>query len=331
MAVTAIKDFKIKEAYTKLVEKALFSYLWEGIYKPMFQIMSIKPPKAINSISTIITAIRNGSIIYENGLFIAKKKFTIAQYVELEKWGAKWDSRAKGYRLPEDKLPDNIKVTIAEAKINAQMKIDALVEFLNEVEKNMPYIVDSMIFDDEVKTILDDAGNEIKKNTKHLAVIEPKLTEQQKNEIAQTYTENVRGYAIKDFANERIPEMRQKIQELVLKGYRTDKVQELLEKEYGFMAKKAKFLAQNETAIMLAEYKKVTYQEMGFHKFMWSTILDGRERERHKELNGKIFSYDDPPFVDAGKTRKGLPGEDYNCRCEAIPISETHYLNRKKK
>ncbi len=41
------------------------------------------------------------------------------------------------------------------------------------------------------------------------------------------------------------------------------------------MSRKAKFLAQNETTIMLAEYKKVTYQEMGFDKFIWRTITDG--------------------------------------------------------
>lgn len=330
MALTAIKDFKIKEAYTKVVEKALFSYLWDGIYKPMFEIMNIKPVKASNSFSIIVDALREGKILYADGEFIAKTKFNNAQSRQLIKWGAVWNNRTKTYFLPESKLPDDLKIYIAESKRIQKDQINLLKTFLEEVEKNFPYIVDSMIFDTEVKTILDDAANEIKKNTKHIAVIEPKLSKEQKNEIARTYTENVRGYAIKDFANERIPQMRQKIQELVLKGYRADKIQELLQKEYGFMAKKAKFLAQNETAIMLAEYKKVTYQEMGFDKFQWSTILDGRERELHKQLNGTIWSYNDPPVIDERTGQKGLPGQTYNCRCEAIPISETHYLNAKK-
>lgn len=187
-------------------------------------------------------------------------------------------------------------------------------------------MIDSMVFDNEVITILDDAGNEVKKNVKHLNVIEPELSIEQKREIARTYTNNLKDYVIKDFAHERIPEMRKKIQELVLQGYRPDKVQELLEKEYGIASRKAKFLAQNETSIMLAEYKKVTYKEMGFDKFIWKTIIDGRERDRHKELDGKIFSYDNPSYVDAGKTRTGLPGEDFNCRCTAIPFREGNLL-----
>lgn len=334
MAISTIKDFKIKEAYTKLIEKALFSYLWEGIYKPMFEIMDIKPIKASNSLNVIIEALRDGKITYADGGFKAKDKFTNAQSLQLQKWGAVWDKHTKMYRLPESKLPDELRVTLAEAQINAENQIKLLQGYLEQVEYNIPYIVESMVFDNEVKTILDDAGNEVKKNVKHLNVIEPELSEQQKAEIAHTYTENVRGYVIKDFADERIPEMRRKIQELVLKGYRQDKVQEFLEKEYGIMSRKAKFLAQNETAIMLAEYKKVTYKEMGFDKFIWRTIIDGRERDLHKALNGTVWRYDDPPVIDERTGQKGLPGQTYNCRCEQIPYHDDspfgHDINNKK-
>lgn len=322
MAITAIKDFKIKEAYTKLIEKALFSYLWEGIYKPMFEIMDTKPVKAQNSLNIIIEALREGKIIYVDGGFKAKTKFTNTQSSQLVKWGAVWDKREKMYRLPESKLPDELRVTLAEVQINAENQIKLLQGYIEQVELNMPYIVESMVFDNEVKTILADAGNEVKKNVKHLNVIEPELSEQQKNEIAKAYTENVRGYVIIDFAQERIPEMRRKIQELVLKGYRQDKIQNLLEKEYRIMSRKAKFLAQNETTIMLAEYKKVTYQEMGFDKFIWRTITDGRERELHKQLNGTVWRYDNPPIIDERTGNRGLPGQTYNCRCEAIPYMD---------
>lgn len=322
MAITAIKDFKIKEAYTKLIEKALWSYLWEGIYKPMFEIMNVKPIVVKNSLDVVVEALREGKIIYVDGGFKAKTKFTNAQSSQLVKWGAKWDKHQKMYRLPESMLPDSLRVYIAESRIQQQEQIKLLQGYLEQVEYNFPYIIESMVFDTEVKTILDDAGNEVKKNIKHINVIEPELSEEQTNEIAGTYTENMKGYVIKDFAQERIPEMRRKIQELVLKGYRTDKVQELLQKEYGIAARKAKFLAQNETAIMLSEYKKVTYKEMGFNKFIWRTITDGRERELHKQLNGTVWSYDNPPVIDERTGNRGLPGQSYNCRCMQIPYMD---------
>lgn len=322
MTITAIKDFKIKQAYTKLIENALWSYLWEGIYKPMFEIMGVKPIKASNSLNVIAEALRDGKISYYDGGFRAKDRFTNSQSLQLQKWGAVWDRREKMYRLPKDRLPDEIRVTLAEVQINAERQIKLLKGYIEQVEANIPYIVESMVFDNEVKTILDDAGNEVKQNIKHLNIIEPELSEEQKAEIARTYTNNMRQYTIKDFAQERIPQMREKIQELVLKGYRTDKVQELLQKEYGIASRKAKFLAQNETSIMLAEYKKVTYKEMGFNKFQWKTITDGRERELHKKLNNTVWRYDDPPIIDERTGNRGLPGETYNCRCEAIPFMD---------
>ena len=116
--------------------------------------------------------------------------------------------------------------------------------------------------------------------------------------------------------------MRQKVQELVLKGYRLDAVEKMLQREYNIAANKAEFLARNETGIMLAEYKRVTYQEMGFDKFIWKTITDGRERELHRKLNGKIFRYDNPPVIDERTGQRGLPQEAYNCRCDAIPYRD---------
>ena len=49
--------------------------------------------------------------------------------------------------------------------------------------------------------------------------------------------------------------------------------------------------------IVMNEIKKLIVEE-GFEEFKWITNIDGRERELHKELNGKIFRFDDPPIID---------------------------------
>ena len=194
MSPTVIKDFKIKQSYTRLVQRALFSYLREGIYKPMFEILDIKPDKAGNSIDTITEALKSGQIYYADGGFRAKTRFTAAQSRELLAWGAKYDSRQKAYKIDYNQIPDTVRVALAQSEIRAQDTIRQLEEFLKEVEANIPYIVESMVFNEEVVTILDDAGNEVKKNVKHLNVIEPELSEAQKQEIARSYTNNMRFY-----------------------------------------------------------------------------------------------------------------------------------------
>ena len=127
-------------------------------------------------------------------------------------------------------------------------------------------------------------------------------------------------FYISKWAYERIPEMRQKVHNAVLNGYREDQVSKMLQTEYGIMERKAKFLAQNETSIMIAELKKATYTQMGFEEFIWNTILDSRERPLHRQLHGKIFRFDNPPVIDERTGQKGLPGQTYNCRCGLTPI-----------
>lgn len=323
---TTFKDFEIKESYARLIQRALWSYLWEGIYKPMFEIMAIKPTiKAKNSMEgekEIIKALNDGKINYIEGVgFKAKDKFSNRISLILETWGAKFDKWERVYRISREDIPTDVLQAVAQNKILQEQKIKEIEKYLDEVIKNIPYQIDSMAFNKEVVTILDEAGRQVKKNVRSINLIVPELTEEQKEEIAREYTNNMKFY-IKDWEEKKIPEMRAKVQQLTLAGYRADTVADLIEKEYNIGKNKAKFLAQNETSIMLAEYKKVTYQEMGFDKFVWRTIIDGKERKLHEKLNGTTWKWNDPPVIDERTLQKGLPGETYNCRCQAQPYTD---------
>ena len=294
--------------------------MWDMIYKHLFKILDIKPNiKAKNDSDVIIDALNKGDIFYVDNGFKAKRSFSNAISQELIKLGAKYNKFTHIFEISKNLLSDEILRTISDNILRAQTKLNTINSFLADIELNLAQIIDTMIFDEEVVTILDDVHGQIQKNVKRINVIEPELTEEQKQQIASDYTYNMKYY-IKNWVAERIPEMRQKVQRAVLEGYREDQVQEMLQKEYGVGKRKAKFLAQNETSIMLAELKKATYTDMGFTEFIWQTILDGRERILHKQLHGKIFSFDDPPVIDERTGQKGLPGQTYNCRCGLIPI-----------
>ena len=47
-------------------------------------------------------------------------------------------------------------------------------------------------------------------------------------------------------------------------------------------------------------------------QYVWRTERDARVRRSHRMNDGRVFSWDDEPAT-------GHPGEDYNCRCEAVP------------
>ena len=319
-----IKDFKHLEIYTKIIKDKLISELWEMIYKPMFKILDLK---AKNEDNLIIEALDKGLIFYENGGFKLREKIPNRVSQALIKLGAHYDRWEKSYKIAIEDLPKEIWESIKLSIQNAQKKLAHINEFLQYVEMNLDQIVESMLFHDEIITVLDDVGNKIQKNVQRVNIIDFEFTQQQKEEIARNYTSNIHLY-IKDWVAKKIPEMRQKVQQAVLEGYREIDVQKMLENEYGIAERKAKFLAQNETSIMLAQIKKVHYSAMGFDSFMWHTILDARERPLHRMLNGKIFRFDDPPVIDERTGQKGLPGETYNCRCDLTPImSDSAFYN----
>lgn len=58
---------------------------------------------------------------------------------------------------------------------------------------------------------------------------------------------------------------------------------------------------------------------VGITRYQWTTTNDDRVRDSHRELDGKIFSWDSPPLVD-GEYKH--PGEPIQCRCIADPVIE---------
>lgn len=318
----AAKDFEIKEAYFNLIRKKFLKYLRDGLYQPIYNIAGEKI-KAINTLSdeeVIINALKKGTIYYDGKGFVAKNKFSNKIASILQKWGAKYNKYKKSYILGLSNIPNSISVAMTESKLKQESMLQAIDDYLSNIQNNLDAFVENMIFNNEVVKILDDAGNELRKNVRHVNVIEVELSEAQKEDIATNYTNNMQFY-IKNWAQERIPEMRERVRRLVLEGARPTAVEELLQKEYRIGANKARFLARNETSIVLSEIKKVQYQEMGSIGFIWNTILDNRERELHRELNGKFFRWDDLPVID-DKGTKGLPGQTYNCRCNLRPVFE---------
>lgn len=94
-------------------------------------------------------------------------------------------------------------------------------------------------------------------------------------------------------------------------------IREQLEEEVGISKNKAQFIAVDQAGTILGQMTAQRHQQIGIDKFKWLTSHDERVRDSHKALGNEVFSYDDPPTVN---DRIVLPGEDYRCRCVAIPV-----------
>lgn len=116
------------------------------------------------------------------------------------------------------------------------------------------------------------------------------------------------------------PEYHQKILDAVYKNWADGMGQESLfdmVMNMGDVAEsRAQLIARDQTSKMNSSFTKARQESVGITKYVWQTSGDERVREEHAALDGEIFSWDSPPDV-------GNPGDDYQCRCIALPVIET--------
>ena len=162
--------------------------------------------------------------------------------------------------------------------------------------------------------------NDFTKTVSDVIGIKVETTATQREIIARDFSNNLKLY-IKDFIDEQIPILRQDVEKAVFSGIRARELQDIIISRYGVSQSKAKFLAKQEISLLTSKYKTAKYQEVGLKKYKWS-ISNVRTRPDHRALNGKVFSFDDPPITNRETGAKNNPGEDYGCNCVAIPIVE---------
>lgn len=109
------------------------------------------------------------------------------------------------------------------------------------------------------------------------------------------------------------------VEVIINHGTRTGKslkdIQQDIQYRLDVTERRARLIARDQTGKVFGQITERRHRDMGVRKFKWSTSKDERVRESHKKLDGKIFDYDNPPAV-------GLPGDDFQCRCLAIPVFE---------
>lgn len=133
---------------------------------------------------------------------------------------------------------------------------------------------------------------------------------------------------IKSIPNETLGEM----QQIILNGYRQGasitQITKQIQEQYKLSRRKAQLLARDQVSTLNSQITKMQQEDAGCKKYRWSDSRDSRVRDCHRSLNGKVFSWDDPPEMwydtkSRGRVYTGRrchPGEDYCCRCVAIPV-----------
>jgi SPP1 gp7 family putative phage head morphogenesis protein len=116
-----------------------------------------------------------------------------------------------------------------------------------------------------------------------------------------------------------IDQVRTVLEDSENEGLRVEDLAKLLAERADVSASRAELIARDQTLKLNSQLSGARMQNAGITSYTWSTSKDERVRPMHAELEGQEFKFGDPPVTnEAGDTNE--PGQDYQCRCLALPV-----------
>lgn len=314
MKTKELRPIRERPEYYEAIERELDLIFRREIYVPLMRELNAPAKELRNAMDDLLRAISSGQIVYRAGRY--EGSFDAAVSRELKALGAVWSKGA--WKLSPSKITPDMRVAAQASESRAQRMAEKIAKRISRIvpEKIAESAKLEKLFDRTVFQVNKDFNETLKSLS-----IKSNLSPQQAQEIARDYTNNMKLY-IKDWAEKEIVELRTKMESHAKSGSRYEDMVKTIKESYGVSQNKAKFLARQETSLLMTKFKEVRYKAAGINQYKWRCVVGSPlhpVRPMHKALDGKIFSWDDPPVVDEKGDRKH-PGQDYNCRCTSIPI-----------
>lgn len=296
------------------IERRIRDLFRREIYVPLMRAFSDKTIR--NSKPGLVDALRNGRVTFNRGTFSGKFSSVISH--DLRRLGARFNRSDSTYQIAFADLPPDVKAVISatESRFTAKVRtIDSLLAQISPDALAEKLKVENL-FDRAIYKVDKDFNRSVKNIT-----VAPELTGHARSRLAREWSENMQLW-VKDFTEKEITELRGKIKESTFAGNRYGAAIRAIEDSYGVTARKAKFLARQETMLMMTKLKQTRYQSAGVEFYRWGCVSGTAlhpVRPLHKKNKDKVFRWDNPPTVDEQGNHKN-PGQDYNCRCFARPL-----------
>lgn len=304
---------RLKNEYYDPIEAIINALFAKIIYIPLgAALKELEAGELQNANDPVVEAIRRGRVYEEGGVF--KGTFNAAISKQFKKLGARYSNLKKGWVFSA--VPAPIQMVIAAVQDRYKKILNALLITIDEM-KIEPTVAKSPLAS-AYDGVIGAMNNDFERTVQGITIA-PKLTAAMRQIIAHDWAKNLELYIV-DWAAKNILELRQKVQQNVMQGYRADSLVKMIQTNYQVSKTKAKFLARQETSLLMSKIREERYKSIGSDQYKWSGAMDERERPDHKALQGKVFSWGSPPITNRETGARNNPGEDFGCRCVAIPI-----------
>lgn len=207
-----------------------------------------------------------------------------------------------------DNLPNN--------KINARTKrlTNQLDTWNKNVVGNNIRLVDKI---EKIKSIpIDQASPLLRKHLTNYSTTNSELIKQVIRESGRKVSAKIKSKIQNDIADI--------TSGAITKGQSLRTVSKTIRETTDVVKKKAKFWARDQLGKTYGKLTETRQLDAGFPGYDWLDSGDRRVRETHSNKNGEFFRWDSPP-ADTGH-----PGEDFQCRCDAIPSYGTKPILTKR-
>ena len=139
---------------------------------------------------------------------------------------------------------------------------------------------------------------------------------------------------IKTIPHDTLSKMRDIVYDGYVSGKTTTDMMKDIRRVYRVSKRRALFIARDQIAKLNGQIQRAQQKDAGIEEYIWSTVEDERVRNCHRALNGKKFSWDDPPEMWY-ESKRGIvmtgrhchPGQDFQCRCIGRPVFKRDALN----
>lgn len=331
MRVKELRNVREDQKYTDAIEARIRKLIRDEIYLPLLADLDLSPQTLKNSQDDLAEAIRFGRITFQHGKLLGK--FNAKTSKAIRELGGTWDRSIKGYRITLERLPETLRQVIATSDARFTYKMGLLD---NKLKKILPEeIADKLKVADLIDKSIFNVDKKLRKSLSAITIT-PELTLSQREKIAAEYTNNLK-LKIVGWTKDAVKDLRKTVEKNTFQGFRYEGLIEAIQKNYGVGLKKARFLARQETNLLVSKFKEARYTSSGIHEYKWRCVIGSPlhpVRKMHQELNdrsvkGEVFRFDDPPKDDPnGGTHN--PGEAFNCRCIAIAIVRFSELKKSK-
>lgn len=312
------KDYESLEADIR----ALFK---KEIYLPLVKALAEKANVLKNSKEGLLEAIRSGRIQFYRGTFSGRFSSGISK--EIKSLGGKWERKTGTWKLPQTSLPLEVRNAISASEVHFQTKIDAIDRHLAQILPEE--IADKLKVANHFDRTLWKVEKEFHGSLRNITV-GPQLSVGQGKRIAQEWQKNTE-LSIVDWTQKEVAKLRKDIRESVYAGNRNKSIIKIIQKSHDSSISKAKFIARQETRLLLTKFKQTRYEDAGVNWYKWGIsnhpvqakngkYVKGMVRHDHGVLANKKFRWDTPPITNTTTGARNNPGQDFNCRCYAIPI-----------